>query len=232
MLSPLGVCHGVRWSLLPLLFRASSATGPIGKKASRWAYSSWVKCPEKYRPLMVTAMFTGMRISELRGLTWDYVDLDMKLIVVCERADRFNDLGKTKSRTSRRSIPMAPIVIETLKAWKPDCPAGDLTLVFPKGRATSRTTRTSRTASSCRRCRERDRRRARGVQVQLPRPASRGGVAVHRAERAAEEDPGAARAFVDQHDDGCQRPPFESPEDDVELFSEMEKDLLAALLTC
>ena len=57
--------------------------------------------------LMVTAMFTGMRISELRGLTWDYVDLDMKLIVVCERADRFNDLGKTKSRTSRRSIPGA-----------------------------------------------------------------------------------------------------------------------------
>jgi integrase len=90
--------------------------------------------PERHRPLIVTAIFTGMRISELRGLTWEYVDFDRKLIHVQKRADRFNDMGKPKSRTSKRSIPMAPIVFNVLGAWRDDCPKGDLDLVFPNGK--------------------------------------------------------------------------------------------------
>lgn len=90
--------------------------------------------PERHRPLIVTAIFTGMRISELRGLTWEYVDFDRKLIHVQKRADRFNDMGKPKSRTSKRSIPMAPIVLNVLGAWRDDCPKGDLDLVFPNGK--------------------------------------------------------------------------------------------------
>lgn len=74
-----------------------------------------------------------MRISELRGLTWDCVDLDRKIIHVQKRADRFNDMGKPKNRSGRRSIPMATLVVSTLGQWKEDCPEGDLKLVFPNG---------------------------------------------------------------------------------------------------
>jgi integrase len=39
----------------------------------------------RWRPLLVTAVFTGMRSSELRGLAWDNVDFDQKLIHVRQR---------------------------------------------------------------------------------------------------------------------------------------------------
>ena len=92
------------------------------------------KAPPQHRPLIVTALFTGMRISELRGLTWDCVDFDKTVIRVEKRADRFNEMGKPKSRTSKRVIPMAPTVVSTLKAWKLTCPNGELSLVFPNGK--------------------------------------------------------------------------------------------------
>ncbi|MFD1194716.1 tyrosine-type recombinase/integrase [Seohaeicola saemankumensis] len=75
-----------------------------------------------------------MRISELRGLTWDCVDFDARLIHVQKCADRFNEMGKPKSRTNKRSIPMAPIVHDTLKAWTSVCARGELNLVFPNGK--------------------------------------------------------------------------------------------------
>jgi integrase len=34
------------------------------------------ECAGRRRPLLVTAIFTGMRSSELRGLRWQDVDLD------------------------------------------------------------------------------------------------------------------------------------------------------------
>lgn len=61
-----------------------------------------------WRPLFVTALFTGMRASELRGLVWGRVDLDAQVIRVRQRADRFGALGPTKSATSKRDIPLAP----------------------------------------------------------------------------------------------------------------------------
>ena len=92
------------------------------------------KAPEKYRPLIITVIFTGLRISELRGLTWDCVDFDLGLIHVRKRADRFNEMGKPKSRSGKRSVPMAPIVQTTLQVWQPLCPTGELNLVFPNGK--------------------------------------------------------------------------------------------------
>ncbi|MHA3980672.1 tyrosine-type recombinase/integrase [Halovulum sp. GXIMD14794] len=89
--------------------------------------------PDRHRPLIVTAIFTGMRVSELRGLAWDNVDFDRKVIEVVQRADYYNELGKPKSRSSKRVIPMAPRVIEELSQWKPKCPAGPQNLVFPNG---------------------------------------------------------------------------------------------------
>ena len=90
-------------------------------------------------PLLVTAIFTGLRASELRGLTWDAVDLERKVLTVRQRADRWNTIGSPKSASAKREVPLAPIVVNTLKEWKLRCPrfAGDgeprLWLVFPNG---------------------------------------------------------------------------------------------------
>jgi integrase len=41
----------------------------------------------RWRPFIVTAIFTGMRLSELRGLSWDGVDLEKGQIHIRQRAD-------------------------------------------------------------------------------------------------------------------------------------------------
>jgi len=91
----------------------------------------------RLRPLLVTAIFTGLRASELRGLTWDAVDLERKVLTVRQRADRYNAIGAPKSDAGKREVPLAPIVVNTLRQWRLECPrsVGDgeprLWLVFP-----------------------------------------------------------------------------------------------------
>lgn len=87
----------------------------------------------RYRPFIVTAIFTGMRASELRGLTWADVDLDKAQIHVRQRADKYHVIGMPKSDAGQRTIPVTPMVVNTLKEWKLACPKGDLNLVFPNG---------------------------------------------------------------------------------------------------
>jgi integrase len=86
------------------------------------------------RPFIVTAIFTGMRLSELRGLRWSDVDLDAGTIHVRQRADLWGHIGPPKSKAGKRDIPLAPIVVNTLKQWRTDCPKGEIDLVFPNGR--------------------------------------------------------------------------------------------------
>ena len=87
----------------------------------------------RHRPLLLTAIFTGLRSSELRGLRWQDVDLKRGELHVCQRADRFNKIGKPKSESGDRTIPLGPLVLNTLKEWKLACPKGELGLVFPNG---------------------------------------------------------------------------------------------------
>ncbi|TGS95281.1 site-specific integrase [Mesorhizobium sp. M2D.F.Ca.ET.171.01.1.1] len=87
----------------------------------------------RYRPFLVTAIFTGMRASELRGLAWADVDFDKAQIHVRRRADRYHVIGMPKSDAGQRTIPMPPMVINTLKEWRLACPKGEHDLVFPNG---------------------------------------------------------------------------------------------------
>ena len=48
-------------------------------------------------PLALTAVFTGLRASKLRGLRWQDIDLNKRKLHVRQRADRFNDIGKPKT---------------------------------------------------------------------------------------------------------------------------------------
>ena len=87
----------------------------------------------RWRPFFITAVFTGMRSSELRGLTWDAVSFEEKKIHVHQRADAWNEMGEPKSEAGDRKIPMTPMVVNALREWKLACPKGKLGLVFPNG---------------------------------------------------------------------------------------------------
>jgi integrase len=83
------------------------------------------------RPFLITAIFTGLRSSELRGLRWDDVDLKKSEVHVRQRMDRYNKIGELKSASGERVIPVGPTVVKTLKEWRLACPKGELGLVFP-----------------------------------------------------------------------------------------------------
>jgi integrase len=85
------------------------------------------------RPLLMTAIFTGLRASELRGLRWDDVDLRRGELHVRQRADRYGVIGKPKSESAERTIPLGPLVRTALREWKLACPKGEAGLVFPNG---------------------------------------------------------------------------------------------------
>jgi integrase len=87
----------------------------------------------RWRAFIITAAFTGMRCSELRGLAWCNVDFQAGKIRVRQRADKYNCLGPPKSRAGTRDLPMSPMVRNALREWKLQCPPGDLGLVFPTG---------------------------------------------------------------------------------------------------
>jgi integrase len=87
----------------------------------------------RWRPLILTAIFCGLRGSELRGLRWIDVDFDARNISVAQRADAFHAIGRLKTKAGYRSIPVPSLVINSLREWKLVCPKGDLGLVFPTG---------------------------------------------------------------------------------------------------
>jgi len=87
--------------------------------------------PASHKAMFVTAIFTGMRISELRGLTWANIDFEAKIIRVSQRADEYCQIGAPKSRAGVRNIPMAPTVFKVLSEWKKNAPEGSLDLAFP-----------------------------------------------------------------------------------------------------
>ena len=87
-----------------------------------------------FRPILVTAIFTGLRASELRGLRWADVDLAGQRLTVKQRADAHNAIGMPKTAAGQRTVPLPPMVVSVLREWKLACPIGELDLAFPNGR--------------------------------------------------------------------------------------------------
>jgi len=87
----------------------------------------------RWRPLLITAIFTGLRASELRGLRWSDVNLKANELHVRQRADRFNEIGAPKSAAGHRTVPFPKLVANTLMECKLACPKSELDLVFPNG---------------------------------------------------------------------------------------------------
>ena len=83
------------------------------------------------KPLCICLMFSGLRIGEALALKWENVDFANKTLKV-EQAitqepkfdsdgnvvNRVTVVGDTKTTCSIREIPVADIVVETLKQWR------------------------------------------------------------------------------------------------------------------
>src|SRR5262249_41727246 len=79
---------------------------------------------DRRRPLLLTAIFTGLRTSELFGLRWADIDLKRGLLHVRQRADRYGQIGQPKSAAGERTVPLPPVVLNTLREWRLACPKG------------------------------------------------------------------------------------------------------------
>jgi len=81
----------------------------------KYAEDSWIY------PLVKTALFTGMRSGELRGLQWKNMDFKNKVIHVRKTLVYLNNdysLEQPKTKSSKRDIPMLDSVYQLLKEHK------------------------------------------------------------------------------------------------------------------
>jgi integrase len=85
----------------------------------------------RWRPIILTAVFSGLRSSELRGLQWHDVDLKNGRLHVRRRVDQYGNFGPPKSAAGERTVPLPPEVINELREWKLRSPKGEHDLVFP-----------------------------------------------------------------------------------------------------
>jgi integrase len=83
------------------------------------------------RAMVELVIFSGLRASELRGLSWRHLDLKGGRVAVEQRADAKGVIGPPKSEAGRRSIALPSRVVTALKQWKLACPKHELDLAFP-----------------------------------------------------------------------------------------------------
>lgn len=85
---------------------------------------------DAYRPLVATALFTGMRISELLGLVWSEVDFESDVIRVTaqlSRPHRGQPARRVapKTRAAVREIPLVPQLARVLRGHRDTIATGD-----------------------------------------------------------------------------------------------------------
>jgi integrase len=85
---------------------------------------------QKDKVLFMAAVLTGMREGELFGLQWTDIDWFNNQIHV-KRTYNHRRFYEPKSKTSRRSIDLAPKLVKELRQWRLACPKNKLNLVFP-----------------------------------------------------------------------------------------------------
>lgn len=88
----------------------------------------------RYRPLLATAAFTGLRLGELLGLRWRDVDFDAGVLHVRNQLGRDGKLVEPKMRQAVRDVVLAPRLGTILREQKLSLPpehTSDEGYVFP-----------------------------------------------------------------------------------------------------
>ncbi|GAA3755892.1 integrase [Spinactinospora alkalitolerans] len=93
--------------------------------AQVWALAGAIR--PQYRLLVLMAAQTGLRIGELRGLTWDRIDLHARTVTV-DRQVRDGQFRPVKSKASRRVVPLSDALVVELGAYRLAHPPKRLTV--------------------------------------------------------------------------------------------------------
>lgn len=64
------------------------------------------------------AAFCGLRLGEIRGLTWPCIDLDNRIIAVRHNLTRHDELKGPKTKAGNREVPIPLHVVEMLGDWR------------------------------------------------------------------------------------------------------------------
>ncbi|TMQ89681.1 site-specific integrase [Actinomadura soli] len=80
------------------------------------------KMPERWRAAVLLAAGTGLRISEVVGLSWDRIDLDAGTVTVDRQMTPKQLLAPVKTRRSRRVVPLPDMVADALRAHRDEFP--------------------------------------------------------------------------------------------------------------
>jgi hypothetical protein len=86
--------------------------------------------PEPYHTMVISALFTGLRIEEILALDWIKINFP-RLCMKVEEAVVHGRLGPVKTEYSDDELPLAPEFATVLLDWKRITGAGESGLVFP-----------------------------------------------------------------------------------------------------
>jgi integrase len=76
----------------------------------------------RWAAAVIVAAGTGLRISEILGLTWDRIDLEANTITVDRQMTTKRRLGAPKTRKSKRVVPIPDVVADALRKHRELCP--------------------------------------------------------------------------------------------------------------
>lgn len=86
----------------------------------------------RYYTMFTLGFFTGLRMSELRGLSWNSITNNYTSLAVEQRADNYCVLGNPKSHAAYRTIKLGrELSVILLEWWSVSPPKDHLALVFP-----------------------------------------------------------------------------------------------------
>lgn len=85
------------------------------------AFNIWQLLPQCERLLLLLCATTGLRVSEGLGLQWGDIDWAQGHISI-RRAWTGGRVGPTKTKASRATVPMHPLLAEHFSAWQKTTP--------------------------------------------------------------------------------------------------------------
>jgi len=89
---------------------------------------------EPVRTMVLLDASTGLRASELTALRWEDVDFDAGILHV-RRGIVYAVVGELKTDASRNQLPLAPLLVQSLDAWRKETPyAGSVDWIFASPR--------------------------------------------------------------------------------------------------
>jgi integrase len=86
--------------------------------------------PEPYKTMVIFAICTGCRVSEILAMRWSRIDFKRRTMLVTVKAVN-GRVGRVKTEYSADELPLDPKFAAVLMKWKAQCPESTGDWVFP-----------------------------------------------------------------------------------------------------